>query len=351
MTQVATRIPRWLASLPVKDGSYCISDARRFAHDEEKYDAQYASDPGNVKVGKGLVELLKQCGADFSGPALEVGCGTGLLSLGFAAESPYPLTIFTDPSPVFLRITRKKIQSAGIDEERLAYAVLMGEEIDRLPPASVSLIVLRSTLHHILDVDQFIRDAARALKPGGVLTFEEPCLEGYVLMGAMIQFLPTAARAAGKPLTEKQLEQVDLFIRTMAFYARRDLDKRQAEDKHLFRVDELMRTGAECGLSVEFRANRSYEAFAEPESPRDSFVSYMRKLVTSPFEPPEKKREGLAWYRRFMRSYAKYCMSWDDGLVAAFDEFMPHYCRYVEDASMGGSGPYLHGVFLCRKRD
>jgi ubiquinone/menaquinone biosynthesis C-methylase UbiE len=326
MTQVAMARPGWLEALPRQDGFVCISEARRFAHDEEKYDAQYASDPGNMQVGAGLVELLKQFGADLSGPALEIGCGTGLLSLGFAAKSPYPLTILTDPSPAFLRITQRKVRGAGFSEDRLCYAVLMGEELDRLPAASLSLIVLRSTLHHVLDVDAFIASAARALKPGGVLTFEEPCLEGYVLMGAMAQFLPAVAKGAGTPLTEAQLGHVDLFVRSMAFYARRDLDKSKAEDKHLFRVDELMRSGATCGVEFDFKSNRTYESF-----------------LGEPGADP-------VFFERFFRSYVKYCMSWPDDLMAVFDRNMPDFCKFVAESSRGGSGPYLHGVFVGRKQ-
>jgi hypothetical protein len=72
-------------------------------------------------------------------------------------------------------------------------------------------------------------------------------------------------------------------------------------------------------------------------------------MITRGIATEESKQEGRAWYRRFMRGYAKYCMSWDSGLVAAFDEFMPGYCRFIEEASMGTYGPYLHGVFVCRK--
>jgi hypothetical protein len=43
-------------------------------------------------------------------------------------------------------------------------------------------------------------------------------------------------------------------------------------------------------------------------------------------------------------------MSWDESLMRLFDQHLLPYCRYVEEASSGGSGPYLHGVFVCRKR-
>jgi ubiquinone/menaquinone biosynthesis C-methylase UbiE len=322
----AMALPPWLASLPIEDGFSLISRPRRFAHDESQYDAQYNSDPTNKGVGRGLVQVLKDAGADFSRPALEIGCGTGLVSVGLAESSPYPLTIFTDPSPVFLKITQAKIRRNNLDESRLAYAVLMGEEVDRLPAGELSMIILRSTLHHVLHVEAFIAASARALTHGGVLTFQEPCMEGYILMGAMVQFLPGLARAAGETLSPEQLRQIELFANSMKFYARRDVDKTKAEDKHLFRVDELMKVGERCGLSVEFRANTAYESFQQPGA----------SPAPDAFTP-------------FFRDYARYCMSWDESLMRLFDKHLLPYCRQIEESAAGGSGPYLHGVFVCRK--
>lgn len=328
-TQTQTPLPAWLASLPSDEGFVQISTPRRYAHDESGYDQYHSSNPANLIVGRGVVGLLRQVGADFSGPAVEIGCGTGLVSLGLAEAAAYPLTIITDPSPEFLKITQKKVRAHNIPEDRLCFAVLMGEEIDRLPEGEFSLVVLRSTLHHVLHVDKFIADAARALKPGGVLTFQEPCMEGYILMGAMAQVLPALAAAAGKPLSQAHADQVKLFSDTMAFYTRRDVDKSLAEDKHLFRVDELMRTGQEHGLEVRFFANMTYDAFARSEG-----------------------GEGRApdLFHPFFRSYARHCMAWGDELMAAFDEFLAPLAAYVDNASGGGSGPYQHGVFVCVKK-
>lgn len=319
-------IPPWLARLPQEDGFFHISQPRRFAHDEERYDEQYHN-TANLEVGKGVIAAAgRGAGGDTSAPALEIGCGTGLVSLGLVAHSPYPLTILTDPSPAFLRITQRKMAAASVNPDRAAFAVLMGEELDRLPAGQLSLIVLRSTLHHVLDVDKFISDAARALRPGGILTFQEPCMEGYLLMGALVQFLPDLAERAGTPLSDPQAASVRQFADTMKFYARRDLDKSRAEDKHLFRPDELMRLGASRALSVEFLANTTYDALAaSAEAPaRDTFT-------------------------HFFRNYARYCMSWDEPLMARFDQLLAPRCRYLDEASAGGSGPYLHGVFVCRR--
>jgi SAM-dependent methyltransferase len=327
-TQSPPALPSWLARLPSEEGFFHISRPRRFAHDESAYDQHYKNDPANMTVGRGLVGVLREYGAPFDGPALEVGCGTGLVSLGLVAENAYPLTIITDPSPEFLKITRRKMEAHDLpaDPDRLAYAVLMGEELDRLPAGELSLIVLRSTLHHVLEVPAFIAAAARALRPGGILTFQEPCMEGYILMGAMVQFLPALARAAGRPLTDQQERMAVAFAGSMEYYARRDLDKTSAEDKHLFRVDELMRTGSACGLEVEFLANMTYDVFSLPRE--------------------QRRPDG---FTAFFRAYAQYCMAWDEALMARFDEHLAPYCRFVDAASAGASGPYLHGLFMCRK--
>ncbi|MCC6661173.1 MAG: class I SAM-dependent methyltransferase [Phycisphaerales bacterium] len=324
-----TALDAWLASLPASEGYSCISAARRYAFDEAGYDAQYASDPANLTPGRGVVALLKDTSADFSAPAIEIGCGTGLASLGVVESAAYPLVLLTDPSTAFLGITRSKVRGHGFDESRVRYAVLMAEEIDRLPPDTFSLVLLRSTLHHVLDVAAFISAAGRALKPGGALVFQEPCQEGYILMGALTQFLPALARAAGRPLGPEQVKRVEGFANAMKYYSRRDIDKTKAEDKWLFRVDELAARAAAAGLSMDFRPNMAFEYYA-------------------PY-PPGQPRPGPDTFTPFFRNYAKYCMSWGEGLMRAFDDHMPAYCAYIDGITGPGAQPYLHGVFICRK--
>jgi ubiquinone/menaquinone biosynthesis C-methylase UbiE len=319
-------LPSWLTSLPRADEVFHISSPRRYAHEESGYDEQYNSDAGSLVVGRGVVAVLREHSAPFDGPALEIGCGTGQVSQGLACDGAYPLTIISDPSPAFLRITRNKLQAHGISDERVAYAVLVGEEIDRLPEDEFSLIVMRSALHHVLDVEAFIAAAARALRPGGMLAFQEPCMEGFLLMGVMAQFLPALAKAEGMPLRPEQISQVEMFSETMAYYARRDLDKTAAEDKHLFRVDEVMKIGERCGLTVDFLPNMTYEMFS--------------------LQPKYRTAED---FTSFFRGYAKYCMGWGDELMLLFDRLMSYHCRLVERASRGWSGPYMHGVFVCQK--
>ncbi len=351
MTTVVQALPSWLSRVANEDGLFHISEAKRFAHDEAKYDGQYGNEAGDMQVGRGIVNLLKESGAPFDGPALEVGCGTGLATAGLVALGAYPLVVATDSSLAFLKITREKLKAQGLLSERVALAVMQGEEIDRIPEGSFSLILLRSTLHHILHPKKFLRAAAKVLAPGGILTCEEPCLEGYLMMGTIMQFFPVVAKSAGVDLTSEQLAKVDVFVRSMQFYTRRDVDKSQAEDKHLFRVDEIMEVGAECGLSVKCHPNVGYRYFSVPEGERAGGrgpEAEARRAQHRQQEATTGLREQ-GWFRKFTRNYVRECMGWDAGLIEILDRCMGSYCDYVDESSRGGRVPYLNGTFVCRK--
>ncbi len=318
----------WLAKFPWREDYFEISPVRAFAHPEGDYDTQYNLDPSNLDVGRGAVRLLKSCGCDTSGPALEIGCGTGLLTLGLVAEGAYPAVVITDPSPAFLRITEKKLHAQGLgNDQKTFYASFTGEELKHLPANTFSLIILRSVLHHVLDVEEFLAATARVLKPGGAFVCEEPCGEGFLLMGTLAQFVPVVMAKAKKPLSKEHARMIQGFCDTMHFYLRRDVDKSTAEDKHLFRVDEIMKWGERCGLSTRFFANAAFPQFVH-STPGDS----------TPFD-----------VYRFFKQYLQYCMNFGPDLIAAFDREFAPYVKFVQDASAGWSGPHFSGVFLCKK--
>ena len=280
-----------------------------------------------MRSGVGLMNALKARGADFSLPALEMGCGTGKLSLGLVKENCFPSVLLSDPSVAFLNIVRSKLKNAGLDAAPVHLLVLTSEEINRLPSRSLSLIVLRSTLHHILDVNAFIHDAGRLLTPNGFLMFEEPCMEGYVLMGALAQFIPLVLKDAGIRASDYHESQIATFVDAMRFYARRDIDKRNAEDKHLFRPDELTTIGKAAGFSVEFIPNTGFEACDESGAFLNEYFSF----------------------HRFFIEYLKYCMGFDAELIDLFERHFEPYNRFIEEISAKSNAPYCYSVFLCRK--
>ncbi|MDD5198748.1 MAG: methyltransferase [Terrimicrobiaceae bacterium] len=318
----------WLDATPQTDGFAAISSPRAYAHEEGAYDTQYCVNPRDLETGFGLVAAAIECGGVDTGPALEIGCGTGLASVGLAATSRYPAILLTDPSPAFLAITRSKIEALGADAKTpVRYGVLLGDELDRLPADTFSLIALRSTLHHILDVPAFLRECARVLLPGGVLAVQEPCAQGYLLMGALADTLPGLAKVAKVSLEPEEARLLKAFARTMGRYHRRDLDKSTWEDKHLFDLAELANVAADLGMSSRFYVNQSFQ-----EASMDS-----------------GRHIGKYDFYEFFRSYLQYCMSYPMALIEKLDQFARPYFDYVTEASAGGSWPQVTACCFFRK--
>jgi SAM-dependent methyltransferase len=321
----------FLQNCPQKEGVFEISKPRFFQHPEQAYDAQYGIDaldlPYHRREGKALLDLCEEFGYDRTNPALEIGCGTGRISLSLILSGRIDEFLITDPSPAFCRIAASKLSKVTPPPPVNArLAVLLAEDVGRLPKSLFSLIALRSTLHHILDVAKFFFDCAQALAPGGVMLFEEPCYEGYVVMGAITQCLPDILKANGVRLSKKHLNDVQLFAETMRFYARRDMDKSAGEDKHLFRVDELMRTCGECGLRLEHFPNRTFSNI-------------------------ERRNEELEpnFFEEFYLDYMKHAMAWDQDLIKDVMRCAKKYLEYFAPLSAHGAAPYTYGTFLCKK--
>ena len=222
-------------------------------HTEEDYNAQYGLTAPEPEEGQGLCNLLTKHGVETAGPALEIGCGTGYLTYGFARHYPGPDILITDPSPAFLRITQNQFDPAAAYPAKRHYAVLNADDLGDLPAGMFSVIALRSTLHHILKVDEFIAACARVLRPGGALVMgAEPCESGYLLMAAVAQSIPNAFKAAGIAMKPEWTRRLDDFTATVKFCCLRDLDKSTAEDKHFFSPHQLSNLGAGHGLHLTF---------------------------------------------------------------------------------------------------
>lgn len=99
---------------------------------------------------------------------LDVGCGTGNLSLAVLRAVPGAVVTGHDPDPSALRMAARKAGRRGV---RLS---LVQGYADRLLPedGSVDHIVSSLALHHVDDAGRegFGREAYRVLRPGGRVT-------------------------------------------------------------------------------------------------------------------------------------------------------------------------------------
>lgn len=101
---------------------------------------------------------------------LDIGCGTGIISLGIA---PYvDKVVATDISPQMVSVAKNKAESSSITNVDFqvydGYAVPYDDE-------SFDVVLLFNTLHVVKEPDALLREAHRLLKPGGYLLTATDC--------------------------------------------------------------------------------------------------------------------------------------------------------------------------------
>lgn len=317
-------LDRWWKQLPERDGIRLVSTPIRFgggAGGEQAYAEQFARDEALERnIAAGLQRVLSV--ADRSGPALEIGAGTGILTRPLIAATSYPQYFISDTSLEFLRRTRESVPTPS--GRQVDFVTLSGDELDRWPEATLSLVVLRYTLHHVLDWQGFVATAARLLRPGGVLLCEEPCADGFVLQAGMANVLrhsPRLLSKAAKPVRR----DLDFFVSTTLFYARSGLDKSAAEDKHLFATYQLLNVCRSCGLEPTLFPNEGLDGRLDPDQP-----------VASPFRA--EFRHNLAVNFGFDATTLEFC-----------EEHLLPACEELAGLTPTGGGPVVKAVLRAIK--
>jgi ubiquinone/menaquinone biosynthesis C-methylase UbiE len=93
---------------------------------------------------------------------LDVATGTGFTALAFAPR--VRSVVGLDVSPGMLAKARQQAQEAGI--RNVTFQEGSAERLS-FPDAAFDIVTCRIAAHHFLSVPQFLREAARVLKPGG----------------------------------------------------------------------------------------------------------------------------------------------------------------------------------------
>lgn len=326
MPTASTSFQAWIDRLPKWHGWLQLSAERSYMHTEEDYNSHYgltAPEPGE---GEGLCNLLQTHQIDTRGPALEIGCGTGYLTFGVARHYPGPDYLITDPSPAFLRLTQNQFGSDFAGTTRRHYALFNADDIALLPAGMFSVVALRSTLHHILKVEDFIAACARVLRPGGALIMgAEPIESGYLLMAAVAQSIPNALKAAGIEMRPEWTLQLNDFTDTVKFCCNRDTDKTNAEDKHFFSPHELAELGGAHGLELKFLPTASFRDFAPP---------YIHSFHC---------------FSNFFLIYMQFCMRFDADFMEQIRLHLQPQLKYIDVCHRVHAGPAMTGVFILKK--
>ena len=121
---------------------------------------------------KAVRELIgKPCGI-----AVDIGAGNGIVSYALAKDGWKTIAIEPDPSPlVGADAIRNLAMQAGIEIE---VHQAMGENL-KLGSNTASIVIARQVLHHANNLNEFAKEIARILKPGGIMV----SLRDHVISG------------------------------------------------------------------------------------------------------------------------------------------------------------------------
>jgi ubiquinone/menaquinone biosynthesis C-methylase UbiE len=126
---------------------------------------EYDATLGKVKRHHKLLDLVvRKSGAKDGDRVLDIGCGTGLLSLKFLNRADCRITAI-DSSPEMLKLFDEKIRKLGL-ADRIEVMQASAEEMD-FKPAQFDIIAATVSLHHVKEKAPVIRKIHRSLAEGG----------------------------------------------------------------------------------------------------------------------------------------------------------------------------------------
>ncbi len=132
--------------------------------------------------------------------ALELGCATGWISLAMAQRGA--IVTGSDLSEKAITIAHNYYES--IKDQVSGSVVYQTDDLNtiQLPENTYDIIVVKSVLHHLINLDHTITEIHKALKPGGLLwasdTDGDEASSTVLIAGALCLVLPTATSYVDK---------------------------------------------------------------------------------------------------------------------------------------------------------
>jgi 2-polyprenyl-3-methyl-5-hydroxy-6-metoxy-1,4-benzoquinol methylase len=102
---------------------------------------------------------------------LDIGCGTGGISVAFARRKAIVFSLEpNDTHGLLMDLTVARAREAGVS---LCPVIARGEKIP-FPDLSFDIVILFDVIEHVQDPENVMKDAARVLRDDGVLFVETP---------------------------------------------------------------------------------------------------------------------------------------------------------------------------------
>jgi SAM-dependent methyltransferase len=185
------------------------------------------------------------------GNVLEIGAGTGLLTVGMLAINDFETAIITDISPAMLAVCQKRLGD-NVDADtfsRTLFATYSGIE-DIFADGAYDICIANSVVHHILDYRSFFAKMRRALKPTGTAIFIEPSGPFHLALTLAMNDTLVAAIAENAGIEESDIKLLARWIvDARQEFVFPNADKSGKEDKHVFWRDDLARAAQDAGFA------------------------------------------------------------------------------------------------------
>ncbi len=222
--------------------------------DDIDYDTFYSINDGHA--GTTYATIAATAGTlwpDSIGDAMEVGCGTGGFSMAILARMAANRVLLTDVSVKMLTICRNRLNRIpGLKPAAIGYATWSTQEAP-FRADSFDTCFGTAVVHHILDVQAFLQQVHRALKPGGLAFFLEPNAPFHKALVA------TLADIAAAWLGQSVAPDTDV-VRMISWIGEvhcnivnsGDMEVlTDREDKHLFVGADFIAMAAEAGFDAK----------------------------------------------------------------------------------------------------
>jgi ubiquinone/menaquinone biosynthesis C-methylase UbiE len=139
-------------------------EAMDTAEEAEGYDAM-----DHTSANQNFVERLFELGA--KGKMLDLGCGPAHMAIMICEGHPHVHVTGLDLAKHMLRVASKNLEASHCADR---VTLLHGDAKDvNLAPGSFDVVYSNTILHHIPEPRPFLTEAARLMKPGGVLLIRD----------------------------------------------------------------------------------------------------------------------------------------------------------------------------------
>jgi ubiquinone/menaquinone biosynthesis C-methylase UbiE len=143
--------------------------------DPEEAEAYDAMDHAEVDeaFAADAAALAERAFPDGEPRILDMGCGTAQIPIRLARRLPRARIDAVDLAGSMLAVGERRVREAGLGH-RITLRLGDCKALDA-PDGSYDVVVSNSLLHHVADPERPLREAARVLRPGGVLLVRDLC--------------------------------------------------------------------------------------------------------------------------------------------------------------------------------